>query len=87
MSIYDDELSIIKDSFNYKVLICGNLIWVTHYIKIMEYSEKFVKLKIKDNALIIKGVGLKIKMLDKKEIILNGEFDNIFLEKPHDKGE
>ena len=80
---YLGELDVIKDFSNFKVLLCDNCVWITNYIKIIEYSKEQVRLKVKNNILVIAGVDINIKMLDKKEIILQGKINNIFLENPY----
>ena len=79
----DNELSVAKDLANFKILLCDNCIWITNYIKIMEYSTEIIRLKVKNNVLVIEGVEIQIKMLDKKELVLSGKINNIFLEKPY----
>ena len=80
---YIDELNVLDDISNYKLVLCKNSLWITNFIKIMDYTTSAIRLKIKDNVLVIEGVNFKIKMLDKKELILQGRFNKIYLEKEY----
>lgn len=78
-----DELNIIKDISNFKMVLYDNAMWITHYIKILMCTSECVRLKVKNNILTIEGVNISIVLLEKNELILNGKFNNIFLEKPY----
>lgn len=82
---YINELSdgIINDVKDFKIVLNGNYLWITNYIKILEFGKEKVSLKIKNNTLVIEGVDINIKMLEKNEIIFTGKFNSIYLEKQH----
>lgn len=83
MSGYIEDIGIIKDIASVKVVLYDNFLWITNYIKINQYSADEIRLKIKNNVLVIQGVDMKINMLEKKELILEGKFNSLFLEKFH----
>ena len=63
--------SEIKD--DYKILQVGSkLIYVCNFKRIIDYSDSRIVLKIKNNTLEIVGSGLKIKQIEKSEIIISG---------------
>jgi len=66
---------------NFKIVWNGNFLWVCNFIKVLEYSMQLVKLKICNNCIIIEGDNIIIKMLDKKEIILQGDIYKVYLKK------
>lgn len=67
---------------NYKyTVIGGNLVNVTGYKKILQYSSKSVTLSVKDNQLCIEGKNITIKELDKGNIILSGKINRVYLVK------
>jgi len=80
---YVDNFSdgIINDFGQFKIVWNNNLIWITNYIKIEKYEKDKIIFKIKNNKLIIEGADIFIKMLNKKEIVLSGKFNVVFLEK------
>ena len=82
---YVDEFTegIIKDGKIFKIVWNGTSIWACNYIKIREYSKDKVVLKIKNNSIVIEGVDIYIKMLNKNEIVLSGKFNSIYAEKPY----
>ena len=80
---YVDNFSdgIINDLGQFKIVWNSNLIWITNYIKIEKYEKNKIVFKIKNNKLIVEGVDIFIKMLNKKEMVLSGKFNSVFLEK------
>ena len=86
MSGYIGDIGIINDLASFKVVLYDNCMWITNYIKINQYMSDEIRLKVKNNVLVIQGLDMRIKMLEKREMILEGKFYGIFLEKFH-KGE
>ena len=74
-------LSICKLPFNetmkdYKVIILGGkCIYISNYIKIIDYSQTRVVLKVKKNTLEITGEDMQISQINKGEIVVVG---NVF---------
>lgn len=79
---YINELLGMKNLDSYKIVWGDEVIWIANYIKIIEYSKERVKLKVKNNVLIIEGCDISIDMLEKKELMLKGKINNVYLEKP-----
>lgn len=78
-----DDSNLFKEFSDIKVVWINGSVWITNYIKIIEYSCEFVRLKIKNNIVKISGINMSIKMLEKKEILLSGKIDMIELEKKY----
>lgn len=87
MSSIIEELSkYLSVPFNevldYKyTVINNNIINITGYKKIINYSTELVTLSIKKNELVIDGKDLKIKELDKGNLVLVGKINKIYLSK------
>jgi len=73
--------SIINENSKFKIVWNNDIIWVTNYIKILYYEKDQITLKVKDNILKIAGQNMSIVMLQKKEMIIKGEFASISLDK------
>ena len=80
---YIDNFSdgIVNDFGQFKIVWNNNLIWITNYIKIEKYEKNKIVFKVKNNRLIIEGADIFIKMLGKKEIVLSGKFNAVYMEK------
>jgi len=80
---YINEISdgIIKDAKELKIVWNGSIIWITNYIKILEFGKEKISLKVKNNILNIEGINIDILMLEKNEITLSGKFNSVYLEK------
>ncbi len=87
MSSIVDELSKyfsvpFNEVLDYKYTVINNsVVNVTGYKKIINYSTEMVTLSVKKNELIIEGENLKIKELDKGNIVLVGKIYKIYLSK------
>ena len=69
---------------NYKyTVIGGNVVNVTGYKKILQYSKDSVTLSVKDNQLCIEGKNITIKELDNGNMILNGKINKVYLVKEY----
>ena len=91
MNNYIRELvEICKLPFNevindYKIIQLGSkVIYVSNFIKIVDYSSERIVLKVKNNLIEIKGIDLKIKQLNKSEILLKGSIHSCSLEMVND---
>ena len=66
----------------HKVMLLGNrILWITNYVKILSYSNAKISLKIKGNVLHIEGLELYIKLLEKRELVIAGKINRVYLEK------
>lgn len=88
MQGYLDELSkIIKMPINeiykeYKIIyIGGRIVEILNFIKILCYSNEQIALKVKNNVINIEGSKLNIKELSKKDIVVGGNINKIYLSK------
>ncbi len=79
MDNYIKELvGICKLPFNeigrdFKLIQLGNkIIYVSNFIKIIDYSAEKLVLKVTKNTLEITGTDLYISMINKKEIVIKG---------------
>ena len=69
---------IIKE---YKIIQLGNrIIYISNFIKIIDYSDERLVLKVKNGLLEIKANNLKIQHLNKGEIVLKGKIYSYSLE-------
>lgn len=83
MNNYINELaSVCKLPFNevlndFKIIQIGSrVIYVSNYIKIIDYSVEKVVLKIKNNTFEINGSDLFISQINKKEIVIKGNISS-----------
>lgn len=83
MNNYIKELaSICKLPFNeisrdFKIIQLGSKsIYVSNYIKIIDYSTEKLVLKVKNNTLEIVGSNLFISQIDKSEIVVKGNINS-----------
>lgn len=86
MNNYIKELaSICKLPFNeiskdFKVIQLGTKsIYVSNYIKIIDYSTEKLVLKVKNNSLEIIGTDLFISQINKSEIVVKGNINSFSL--------
>lgn len=64
--------------FKYSV-ISNSVVNVTGYKKLISYSTDIVSLGVKNNELCIEGHDLKIKELDKSNIVITGKVNKVYL--------
>lgn len=63
----------------HKVLQIGSkIIYVANYKKILNYGDTCIDLKLNKGILRIEGEGLRIKQMDKGEIIINGNIKGVW---------
>lgn len=63
----------------YKILQIGSkAIYVSNYKKIISYGDNCISLKVKSGAIRIDGEDLKIKQMDKGEIIISGRIYGVW---------
>lgn len=74
MSVPFDEIL----DYRYYV-ISNNVVNVSGYKKLLSYSLDSVMLGVKKNVLCIEGSNLKIKELDKSNIVVTGKINKIYL--------
>ena len=68
------KLPYSEISNEFKIMQIGcSVIYVTNFVKILNYSDSLIVLKVKKDLIEIRGVNLKIKMLNKNEILVNGK--------------
>ena len=94
MQGFNDEYSnILKLPFNeiindYKIIyIGGKIIEILNYVKIIKYNENLIILKAKDNEINIEGFDLQIKELCKKDIVIVGSINKIYLSREYKNNE
>ena len=76
------KLPLNELSKDFKViLVGGKIIEILNYIKILTYNENYICLKILNNELNIDGSCLIIKELSKKDMIISGNINKIYLSK------
>jgi len=84
MSGFISELVGDKERLNdFRVMWCGQTIWITNYIKLLTYTSEHVVLKIKGNLLNVTGVDMKVTCLEPRELTIKGKIDSVYLEKPN----
>lgn len=76
--IGENEITALKEL---RVVWCKDTLWVTNYIKIVSFLPEKIVLKIRNNQLILDGIGLKIDSMSPKEIVIRGRVNGIELEK------
>lgn len=75
------QLPLEEISKTLKIIQIGSKsVCVSNYIKILGYSDDLVDLKGHDEILHIDGKELKIKMLNKNEIVIAGKISSLRLE-------
>lgn len=65
-------------------VISNNVINITGYKKILSYTLENITLSVRKNQLVIEGKNLKIKELDKGNLVLTGSIQKIYLNKEND---
>ncbi len=65
-------------------VVSNNVINITGYKKILSYSMESITFSVKKNQLIVEGKNLKIKELDKGNLVLTGSIQKIYLNKEID---
>lgn len=61
----------------FKIIQIGNgVIYVSNYIKLLDYTLDKIALKVKDGVLEIVGENMVIKQINKKEILISGVIYN-----------
>ena len=74
------KLPINEISKDFKIiLVGGKVIEIINYIKILTYSSAFVCLKIVNNEINIEGSNLIIKELSKKDMVISGNINKVYL--------
>ena len=79
MDNYVSEIcNICKLPFNevisdFKIIQVSNkAVFIYNYIKILDYSDEKIVLKVKNNTLNIEGANLFISQINKNEILIKG---------------
>lgn len=70
----------IKGDFRL-IYVGGKFVQVINYLKILTYNSNLLLLKIMDNQLVVEGTNLIIEELNKREILLKGKINKIYLNK------
>ena len=84
-NFFREIVSVAKLPFNeilkdFKVIMISNkVIYVSNYIKILDYSTQKIILKVHNNILEIQGDDLFISQINKSEIVIKGIIDAYFL--------
>lgn len=70
----------------FKVVQVGeNIIYISNYMKLLDYSLNKIALKVKKDILEINGENLKISLMNKKEIVINGKINSFGIGLKNDK--
>ena len=68
------KLPFSEISNKFKIIQIGEgIVYVTNYIKVIDYGEYKVSLKVKNGILDIVGECLRLEHIDKNEIIITGK--------------
>lgn len=67
---------IIKNN-NYCIYIENNIICIKNYIRIIDISESFIKIKLNNKIIHINGINMIINKLDEYDLSIKGEFKDI----------
>ncbi len=67
---------IIKNN-NYYICIENNLICIKNYIRIIDISDTFIKIKLNNKTIKIKGNNMIINRLDEHDLSIKGEYKDI----------
>ena len=74
--------NFIEKYFNdyiYNINITDRYVDIINYLEIVSVSEKEIKIILKDKTLIINGINLLIKKLDKFEVLITGNIEKVNL--------
>ena len=62
-----------------KVSVCGDReIFVENHKGLVEYTDKEIRLKMKDGMIRVKGSGLRIIVMEYDRMVINGVFEGVF---------
>ena len=67
---------IIKNN-SYYICLENNLICIKNYIRIIDISETFIKIKLNNKTIKIKGNNMVINRLDEHDLSIKGEHKDI----------
>lgn len=76
MNIIKNLKSFLLDQ-DYYIDIYNKYIHIYSYESLMELSDKLIKLRLKDFKIEIEGENLIIKMMDNKEMLIEGMINNM----------
>lgn len=63
------------------VMLGSSVVCIQNFLKLLNYSNTEAVFRVKNNELIVSGVGLKIAELGVKEVILQGKINKIHYKK------
>lgn len=76
MHLYKTMRNFLLD-FNYYIDIYEKNIHVFNYVDILKLNDQEIKLLMPSFTLLITGHNFSVKRLEKREILLEGELDNV----------
>lgn len=76
MHLYKTMRNFLLD-FNYYIDIYEKNIHVFNYVDILKLNDSEIKLLMPSFTLIITGSNFSVKRLEKREILLEGELENV----------
>ena len=80
------KLPINEINNKFKIIyLGGDILYVSNYIKLLDYGCEKVVLKVKGNTIEILGLSLVIKLLNKKEILISGKIYSVSMGNVYDK--
>lgn len=76
MHLYKTMRNFLLD-FNYYIDIYEKNIHVFNYVDILKLNDQEIKLLMPSFILLITGHNFSVKRLEKREILINGELNNV----------
>lgn len=76
MHLYKTMRNFLLD-FNYYIDIYEKNIHIFNYVDILKLNDQEIKLLMPSFTLLITGHNFSVKRLEKREILLEGELDNV----------
>ncbi len=65
-----------------RVSLCGDKeIYIENHKGILEYKTECIRIRMKDGILSMKGKGLRIILMERDRLVINGDFEGVEYEK------
>lgn len=80
------KLPLAEINNKFKIIQVGtSIVYVSNYIKLIDYGDSRVVLKVKNNTLEIVGENLMLSLINKNEIIISGVISSLSVGVKNDK--